>query len=154
MSASNQPAPGAATAASTRYPFGKVAIALLIVWAISSVLNYVVLWLAAGPLGIESNFGPFASAPGVAIFNLMFLAVAALVFWFLANRGPGGLKTWNTVALVGLILSLVPNALALFGLFPEEMMGVATVPAILVLVAMHFVSYFVAIWGFPRFGKG
>jgi hypothetical protein len=152
MTASKVSATAKPSAQKPAYPLGKVMIAWLIVTAISSVLNYALFWLATGPLGIESNFGPFASPPGVAIFNALFLLIAAFVFWFVAQRSANVPKTWNTVALVGLVISLLPNVAGLLGWLPSEL-GEVSFSAMMILIIMHVVSYLVAVWGFPRFGK-
>ena len=135
-----------------RYPFGKVMVAWLIATVVATVLNYAVWWIATGPLGIVSDFGPYAMPAFVAIYTALFLLIAAIIFWALARRATNVPALWGRVALIGLLVSLIPNVLAMFGMMPP-MMGTMTLAANLGLLVMHVLSYLVALWAFPRFGR-
>lgn len=147
--ASSPPAAGQSAA---RYPFGKVMIAFAVAYVIAAVLNYAVWWVVTGPLGVESNFGPYAMPAFIAIYTGLFLFVAAVIFWLLAKRSADVPAMWRQVALIGLIVSLIPNVAAMFGMMPP-VMGTMTPAANLGLVTMHVLSYLVARWVFPRYGR-
>jgi len=142
----------AAVPAGSQYPLGKIALAFVITVVVSTLLNYLVFWLTVGPFGIESNFGAFANPAGVGIFNALYLIIAAVVFWVISRRAANVPKAWGTVAAIGFVVSLLPNVMGLLNLLPPEL-GTPSVPAMLSLVVMHVVSYLVALYVFPRYGK-
>ncbi len=151
-SSSRMPAAPASDSHTLRYPFGKVMVAFAVAYAIATVLNYVVWWVVTGLLGIESDFGPYAMPAFIAIYTALFLFIAAVIFWLLAKRSADVPAMWRRVALIGLIVSLIPNVAAMFGMMPP-VMGTVTLAANLGLVTMHLLSYLVALWAFPRYGR-
>jgi len=135
-----------------RYPIGKILMAGTITIIISVALNYLVYWVATSLLGIKSDFGPFASPIFIALYTVVFLVIAILVWWWIARRSQTPETTFKTVALFALILSLIPNVLLLFMRGPAEL-GTPTPPAMLVLTAMHVVTWLVTISVLPRFSR-
>ncbi len=140
------------TPASQRYPTGKILMAGLITIVVAIVLNYVVWWVATGPLGVQSDFAPFVAPATFGIFTTGFLVVAIAVWWWITRRSATPEKTYNTVAVVALILSIVPNVLFLFTPPPPQS-GTADLPAMLVLIVMHVVAWLVTITLLPRYSR-
>jgi hypothetical protein len=135
-----------------RYPTSKILLAGLITIVVSVALNYVVYWIATGLFGIQSDFAPFVAPATFGIFTVGFLIVAIAVWWWIARRSATPEKTFNTVALVALILSIIPNIAFLF-VPPPPQSGSASVAAMIVLIIMHVVAWLVTITVLPRFSR-
>lgn len=144
MTAQTQP-----NTAAQRHPSGKIWTAGLITIVISVILNYAVFWVATTLLGIQSDFAPFVNPISIAIFTVILLVVATVVWWWIARRSATPETTFHTVVLVALLLSLIPDALLFFVPGPPEM-GTPALPAILVLTAMHVLTWLVTISVLPR----
>ncbi len=142
----------ATTPPAQHYPTGKILVAGLITIVVSVVLNYLILWIATGLLGLETDFAPFAEPATFAIFTTFFLVVATLVWWWIARRSATPERTFKNIALVALVLSMIPDVLILFMPVPAES-GTPTIPAVLLLMLMHVVSWYVAITVLPRFSR-
>ena len=141
-----------ATTPDQRYPVGRILLAGLITIVVALALNYIVYWIATGMLGIQSDFAPFVAPATFGIFTTGFLVIAVLVWWWITRRSATPEKTFNTVALVALILSIIPNVLFLF-IPPPPQSGTATLPAMLVLIGMHVLAWFVTITLLPRYSR-
>ena len=97
----------------------------------AAVVNAVVV-LATTAVGVAPGFRPL-SLPPVLLFSVLGVAGATAVCWLLRRRGSNPDRTFRRVAAVVLLLSFLPD-LGLLSVDPA-----ATVPGVVVLMAMHVV---------------
>ncbi len=145
--AETSPLPG-----SRQYPTGKVWLAGAVTLVAALLANYLLRWLATGPLGIESDFNAMATVPPVAIFTFVGVLLATLVWWWISRRSRAPERTWNIVALVALVVSLVPDVLLML-LPPVPGTGTPTWPVVILLMVMHVVTYALAVLLLPRLSR-
>jgi uncharacterized membrane protein YoaK (UPF0700 family) len=105
--------------------------------ALAGVAN-AVLVLAATTLGVAPGFRPVALPP-VLLFTVLGVAGATAVYWLLHRRTSNPDRTFLRVAAVVLVLSLLPDV----GLLSAD--PAATVPGVVVLMAMHVVAAAVSV---------
>lgn len=98
------------------------------------ILFLIVRFFYEAPVG----FTPLA-IPSILIFTIIGTGLGALVFRFLAGRSATPIKTYRTIAIIALVLSIIPNILAYFNpsLFPIPGGEPA---AFLVLILFHIVA--------------
>jgi hypothetical protein len=134
---------------SNRLSLNRILLAGVIAIVASVIANLIVRWL--GLLVVESppDFQPLASVAPTIIFTTLFLVIATAIF-ALINRFAGNpLRTFTVVAIVALLLGLVPDIMLLVN--PEAIgMGTPSLGAVLILILMHFVAFYITMWVFTR----
>ena len=98
---------------------------------VSAVANAVLL-AAVLESGAVQPFSELAY-PRVVVLSALGAAAATIVYWFIAQRRANPDRLFVLVALVALVLSFVPD-IGLLATRPD-----ATVPGVVVLMAMHVV---------------
>jgi hypothetical protein len=125
--------------------------ALLIAWALAVGLAIVANWIiraVAVPLfDLDTRFSPLGWGP-IAFFTFLFITIGAGVYALIARRSNRPAQVFRIVALVGLLVSIVPNiGLLVSPPDAEQFEGVSNA-AVLVLIVMHIASAAITIWAF------
>jgi uncharacterized membrane protein YoaK (UPF0700 family) len=100
--------------------------------AVAATAN-AVLVVAATAAGVAPGLRPLALAP-VVLLTVVGVVGATAVYWLLRRRASNPDRTFLRVAAVVLVLSLLPDV----GLLSTD--PAATVPGVVVLMAMHVVA--------------
>lgn len=119
--------------------------------AAAVVANLIAFFFARALFDLPADFPPL-SVGAVSFFTLVGTGLGALVFAWLSRRSATPFKTYRAVAVVALILSIIPNLLAVANpaMFPFPG-GTAT--AFLVLVLFHVIAAVVSVVVLFRLAK-
>lgn len=111
--------------------------------AAAVVANIVAFVIARAVFDLPADFPPLSVA-AITFFTLIGTGLGALVFAWLSRRSAAPFRTYRIVAVVALVLSIIPNILAVFNpaMFPFPG-GTAT--AFLVLVLFHVIAAVVSV---------
>jgi Family of unknown function (DUF6069) len=113
----------------------------------AAVANVLVAMALRDGLGVPAAFQPL-STPDVAIFTIVGMIGATLVFAWVARTQPDPRRAFVRIAAVGFIVSLLPDlAVWAMGVFPGT-----TTAGILSLMALHVVAAGLAVGTLLRFG--
>ena len=88
--------------------------------------------------------------PGPAImFTTVLLVGATLVYAIINALSSNPPRLFTYVSIVAFVLLLIPDLMLLVA--PQSLpLGTTTVPAVLVLIAMHVAAYAITLWAFTR----
>lgn len=135
--------------ASGKLPFSRVVMAGGVAIVGSLIANLLVYWIGGALAQPNPDFQPLASPMPVIIFTVLFLVIATAVYAVINAAASNPVRVWTIVAWVALIVSLIPDFMLLIN--PAGMpMGTPTVPAVIVLIIMHFVAFAITMWAFTR----
>ena len=104
---------------------------------VASVAN-AALVLVVTSVGVAPGFRPLA-VPPVVLFTVLGVVGATAVYWLVRRRAANPDRTFVRVASVVLVLSFLPDV----GLLSAD--PAATVPGVVVLMAMHVVAAAVSV---------
>ena len=136
-------------APSQKLPLSRIALAGLIAIAASVIVNVVIWWLGSMLVNPPADFMPLAGPGPTVIFTVIFLVGATIVYAIINALSKNPARMFTIVATVVLVLGFIPDLMMLIA--PESMpMGTPTLPAILVLITMHFAAYAITLWIFTR----
>ncbi len=137
------------TIASGKLPFSRVMMAGGVAIAGSVIANLLIYWVGGALVQPNPDFQPLASPMPVIIFTVLFLVIATAVYAVINIAASNPVRVWTIVAWIALIVSLIPDFMLLIN--PAGMpMGTPTVPAVIVLIIMHFVAFAITMWAFTK----
>jgi hypothetical protein len=107
------------------------------------VANLIAFFIMRAALDLPADFPPL-SVGAITAFTIVGTGLGALVFAWLSRRSAAPFKTYRNVAVVALIISIIPNILAVFNpaMFPFPG-GTPTV--FVVLILFHLVAFVVSV---------
>lgn len=76
--------------------------------SVSIFINLVILYFAKGFLGIPSDFVPLRGMT-VMLFTIIGTFTATLAFWIITRFSKNPIRTFQVVALISLVVSIVPH---------------------------------------------
>ena len=139
----------ATAAPSQKLPISRIAMAGGIAIVASVVVNVLIWWLGSMLVNPPADFLPMASPMPAIMFTTIFLVAATVVYAIINAVSKNPARVFTIVAVVALVLGLIPDIMLLVA--PENMpMGTPTVPAVLVLIVMHFAAFAITMWAFLR----
>lgn len=138
-----------AAATPGKLPISRVLLAGGVAIVGSVIANLVVYWLGAMLTQPPADFQPLASPMPTIIFTTLFLVIATAVYAVINALASNPVRVFTIVAIVALVVGLIPDFMLLIS--PGAMpMGTPTVPAVLVLIVMHFVAFGITLWAFTK----
>jgi hypothetical protein len=136
-------------APSQKLPISRIAMAGGIAIVASVIVNVVIWWLGTMLVNPPADFTPLASPLPTVIFTTFSLVAATVVYAIINAVSKNPARVFTIVATVALVLGFFPDVMLLVA--PQNMpMGTPTVPAVLVLVVMHFAAFAITLWAFLR----
>lgn len=135
------------------YPVGKIAIAGVAAILLSIAANLIVRAVGKAIVDMPADFNPLATWQPIVIFSTLFILIATLVWGFITRRSVTPERTFTIVAVVGLLVSLIPNVFMLLSPESFAIMGTATSGAALTLVVMHIVSGLITVPTLTRLSR-
>lgn len=107
---------------------------------IANVVAFLIIGLFYDP---PDGFLPL-TIPSIALFTTVGTTAGAVVFWLLSKRSATPIRTYRTIAVIALILSIIPNILAYFNpsMFPVP--G-GEPSAFLLLTLFHVIAFAVSV---------
>ncbi len=130
-------------------PAGRLAAYGLLAIVASIVANLLIQALAKAIIDVSPEFLPLASAQPIIVFTGVFVLIAVLVFAWVDRRSANPARTYNWIALVALIVSVLPD-LGLIINPDNNMFGGVTPAAVSVLIVMHIVAYAITVFVLTR----
>jgi hypothetical protein len=130
----------------TRGILAATALAILL----SIVANLIIRSIGLAVVEVPADFLPLATIGPVILFTTVFLAAAGAVFWLITRRAKNPLRTWNVVAWIALMISLLPD-IGLLVNPGSAPVGTVSPGAVLILMVMHLVSFAIVMLVLPRF---
>ena len=135
----------------TKLPLSRVLAAGGLTILLTVIVNTIVFFVAKPIVNPDPSFVPFQSVAPTIIFTIFFLVFATIAYALVNLFAKDLVRTWTIVAIIGGVLSLVPDfQLLLMPAAMEPMMGVATTPAVLVLILMHITGWMITLWVFTK----
>ena len=119
--------------------------------AVAIVTNLVVLVIARAFLNLPTGFIALTGFP-VILLTLIGIFLATVVFWIISSVSMNPIRTFQIVAVIALILSILPNISVLGSTNDLARIG-ATPMAIWVLIFFHFITAGISIWFFSTMTK-
>lgn len=114
----------------------------------SIVANLIVLFAAKALLDLPAEFAPL-QAGAIVTFTFIGTFLAMVAFWIISRVAKNPIRTYQIVAVVALILSIIPNIGLMFNPGMMPMPGDSATPlAAGVLIVFHFVAAGICIWLF------
>lgn len=132
-----------------KLPFSRVMLAGVIAIVGSVIANLVVFWVGGMIVQPNPDFQPLASPMPTIIFTTLFLVVATAVYAIINAFTRNPVRVWTIVAWIALIVGLIPDIMMIVNPAPSPM-GTPTLPAVLVLIVMHFVAFAITMWAFTK----
>ena len=115
----------------------------------SAIVNLLIESLAVGVFGLPAEFPPFASVAIIAS-TLIGVGGATVVFGLVQRLSRQPARTFITVAIVALVVSLIPNALALVS--PDGLPFPGTSPTTIgALSLMHLAAAAISVTMLTKF---
>ncbi len=126
--------------------FGRVAVAALAAAVVAVIGNIIVATVFRAISDIPATFEPF-TLWRYSLFTVIGVIGAALVYWWIVKRsGDAGVRQFNIVAVIVLLLSFLPN----LGLLVNDIFPGTTTAGVIALMLMHVVTAVACIILFPR----
>lgn len=138
-----------AVAVPGKLPFSRVLLAGGVAIVGSVIANLIVFWLGGMLVQPPADFIPLASPLPTIIFTTAFLVIATLVYAAINAFTRNPVRVWTIVAVIALIVGLIPDIMLIVDPASSQM-GTPTVPAVLVLIVMHFVAFAITMWAFTK----
>jgi hypothetical protein len=118
---------------------------------IAAVIVNVVIWaIVAAVLRPPADFLPLASPMPAALFTTLFLIPAIIVYAIVVRLSASPVRMYQRVAVVALVLSIIPNILAMIDPSTAPMPGFTPAYSI-ALMLMHVAAWAVTVNVLPRF---
>ena len=134
---------------SQKLPYSRIALAGLIAIVASIIANVLIWWLGGLIFDIPADFMALMGPGPAVMFTTVFLIGATLVYALITALSRNPPRHFTYVSIVAFVLLLIPDFVLLIS--PQSMpMGTTTVPAVLVLIAMHVAAYAITLWVFTR----
>jgi hypothetical protein len=127
-----------------RLPTSRLLLAGVIAIAVSIVANLIIRWLGLLLIGDHPPFNPLLPASIIA-FTTMFIGAATLIFWLINRSAANPPRAIRRAALIGFIVTLIPDIFLLFMAGQTTPMGTPTVAGVLCVLRHCAV-------GLPRLG--
>ncbi len=139
-------------APSQKLPISRIAMAGGIAIVASVIVNVVIWWLGTMLVNPPADFMPLAGPGATIMFTVFFLVSATIVYAIINAVSKNPVRVFTIVAVIALVVGLIPDILMLIapGSTP---MGTPTVPAVLVLIVMHFAAFAITMWVFTRWAQ-
>ena len=131
-----------------RLPASRLLLAGAIAIVASIVANLIIRWLGLLLIGDQSNFNPLATIWSIIIFTTIFIGAATLIFIWINRSAANPPHAIRRAALIGFIVTLIPDIFLLFMAGQTTPMGTPTVAGVLLLIIMHIASYAIVLWAF------
>lgn len=126
-------------------PFSRIALYGLIAIVGSIVVNLIVRAIGLAVVDVSPEFVPLAEPSATVIFTGSLVLIAVIVFAVVDRVSSNPVRTYNIVALVALVLSLIPDIGML--LAPQNLpFGGITFGAVMILMVMHVAAYAVTVY--------
>lgn len=135
-------ATSAAPPQSTRIPFNRIFITGLLAIVAAALANTVVRFITVMLFGIDPAFGPLQLMTPI-MFTVIGVLGGVIVFAILSRTVQRPVHAFRIVALGVLLVSLIPDVLLFFA--DATLIPGITVPGILALMVMHFVSWAITV---------
>lgn len=132
-----------------KLPFSRVLLAGVVAIVGSVVANLVVFWVGGMIAQPNPDFQPLASPMPTIIFTTLFLVIATAIYAIINAFTRNPVRVWTIVAWIALLVGLIPDIMLIVNPAPSPM-GTPTLPAVLVLIVMHFVAFAITMWAFTR----
>ncbi len=140
---------GANAATSQKLPLSRIALAGVIAIVASVEVNVIIWWRGSMLVSPPADFMPLAGPGPTIIFTTFFLVSATIVYAIINAVSKNPVRVFTIVAVIALVVGLIPDIMMLIA--PGSMpMGTPTVPAVLVLILMHFAAFAITMWVFTR----
>ena len=132
-----------------KLPFSRVLLAGVVAIVGSVVANLVVFWVGGMIAQPNPDFQPLASPMPTIIFTTLFLVIATAIYAIINAFTRNPVRVWTIVAWIALLVGLIPDIMLIVNPASSPM-GTPTLPAVLVLIVMHFVAFAITMWAFTR----
>jgi hypothetical protein len=137
---------------SQKLPISRIAMAGGIAIVASVIVNVVIWWLGTMLVNPPADFRPLAGPGATIMFTVLFLVAATVVYAIINAVSKNPVRVFTIVAVIALVVGLIPDIMMLIA--PGSMpMGTPTVPAVLVLIVMHFAAFAITMWVFTRWAQ-
>ena len=118
----------------------------------SVVTNLLLRWIAVAALDIPADFPPLAAAPPTIFFTVIGVVTATLVWTGVRKFASRPERTFQIVAFVALLVSLVPDLWLLTDGGGSAFPG-ATLSGAATLMAQHAAAAGIVVWLFTMRGR-
>jgi hypothetical protein len=116
----------------------------LITIVLAVIGNLILVWLANRLLTIPPEFEPLQPVR-ISLFTVVGVLGGVIVYAILAAKAKHPIRTYQRVAWIVLVLSMIPD----IGLYFSEVMPGTTVTAVIILMLSHVVAGLIAIYVLP-----